>query len=195
MLFLKNPILIIGAVVIGILFFKVLALRASYGRQILELKTEIIDNFRQNQKMYYLYTNGIKIGDFGAKIGSPTFLKDSFYKIAVNKLIFRFTERDCEDCIASQLEYLNKKYADSLSGKILLLVTFTQPNSLSVFKGRHPVRFPIMNVPEGFIKGNIESFNIPYLFTLGENKNPCSFFFPDTQYPELYEEYYRNILH
>lgn len=105
------------------------------------------------------------------------------------RLVFRFSEFCCENCIKSSIELISK------SGIEKNIVGFASYNNLRMLRmavKKYNIAFPVFLVPmndvEMLSEQNEKSKN-PYLFLLDNDFKGRYFFTPSQQYPEFLQEY------
>ncbi len=108
------------------------------------------------------------------------------------KLVFRFTENNCIDCIKAELLHLEKIAPVIGKDNIILLASYTGTNDLKLFRKAYNPPFSIYNTPLESLAGNqLEDANLPYYFVLNKDLSPHLLFIPEKTLAELTEQYYK----
>ena len=110
------------------------------------------------------------------------------------KLVFRFKEVDCDECVEAELPFL-KNIAKSIGSKnIILLASMSGINDLKIFNQTHHLNYPIYDISSELLFNNeIERLSSPYLFLTDETLNTEMIFLPEKTLPNLSKIYYEKI--
>ncbi len=110
------------------------------------------------------------------------------------KLIFRFSEMNCNACIVAELPMIKTISSDVGKENIILLGSFPHINALKSFKKIHEIDFSIYNVDSELLEHNLaESLNVPFYFVINSYHNPQSLFFPEKTRPLLSKSYLNSV--
>ena len=140
-------------------------------------------------------------------IESDNFTLPSYYKlkdeqgnghsidsIFINPLlVFRFSELNCEYCIKTEIELINKL---KCRNKIIGLATFSNNRLLLMAKKKYNINFPVYSIPFqdcDLLPEILEEDGNPYLFVMSSNMQSKHVFLPDKIFPEISMEYYNAI--
>ncbi|MDR1743875.1 MAG: hypothetical protein LBR48_08700, partial [Dysgonamonadaceae bacterium] len=132
------------------------------------IKVEILENCLWKG----LTNNNLALGD-DLKVadmeGQTAFLKDIVGDSA--KLIVRFSDTNCEECIRFIVVKLLRLSAEQQwdKSKILFLASFKNPRDLGIFKERLHIDFPVYIVEDLQIPA--ETLNVPYCFATDGSLN------------------------
>lgn len=115
-------------------------------------------------------------------------------KGGVPKVIFRFSESHCIDCILAELNQLKELAGVIGRENVLLLTSWSGSNDLLLFKKNYNVDLPLYNIPADQLAANkIEHLNFPYLFVMDSDFSPVMVFIPEKELPGLSKNYYRLV--
>ena len=109
------------------------------------------------------------------------------------KLVFRFSELNCDKCIDAQIRNLNE-YVDSIElQNIILLTDFQSLEYMRSFQKSNKVKFPIYNM-EAEIDSVLVNIDLPYFFVLTpqEERIQCMYI-PHKEIPFLTEVYLSSV--
>lgn len=109
------------------------------------------------------------------------------------KLVYRFTDLDCETCIEYYLPIINSFSTKMGKKNVILFTSGTGSNYIRLFCRDHNLHFPIYNIPYNLINNGIEKVNYPYFFILTLNKQGIHTFIPNMESPELTQKYFNGI--
>jgi len=115
-------------------------------------------------------------------------LLDSEYK-----LIFNFTDINCNSCITQEVENI-KKFTDSMGIKrIVLLANYRLSRDLIVFKRMNNLRVDVYNTNNQKLGLKVEEYNLPYYFIANNEGETKQVFIPEKERPNLSAKYYEVI--
>lgn len=107
------------------------------------------------------------------------------------KLVFRYTQLNCNICIDSQMgfikEFVNKYGYD----KLIMISNYKYKKNIYQFKTLNNINNEIFNVE--ILDSALDRLNIPYYFILNKVCQPTIFHFPDKNFPENTKEYFKSI--
>lgn len=109
------------------------------------------------------------------------------------KLVLRYSELNCDDCIDKQIKYLNK-YADSIGCEnIILLTNYNNNHHMQRFRKINRIKFEIYNIGKK-LNENIRDINLPYLFIIDRcNMRINNMFVPQKELPDQTEKYFYEV--
>lgn len=111
----------------------------------------------------------------------------------VNKLIYRYSEINCNVCIDAQIENIKQILSTRKDEDIIFIATYQQDRDLFVFKRIHNLKIKIYNLKEN-LNLPVEKHNTPYYFIYnGRNNRATNVFIPVKENPE-HTIYYLNSL-
>lgn len=134
-----------------------------------------IRNF--NLKTIYL-NNGLSISDtikVTNEKGDILLLKDI---IKSTKLIFRYSELNCDVCVDKQFEALNKYIDIYGSENILILSQYNKLRNLNIFKRINNIKLSVFNLATIISNMEIEKAGLPYFFIIDSHLTTKDFFIP-----------------
>ena len=112
-----------------------------------------------------------------------------------SKLIFRFSELNCELCIRSEIDLMNKL---NLSNHVIGFASYSNIRMLKLAQKKYNIQFPIYFLSlgsNGALPEDKESLGRPYLFLMNTDFRAKYLFFPSIQHPIVSEVYYKEILY
>lgn len=110
------------------------------------------------------------------------------------KLIFRFSESNCELCIKSEVDLMNKL---NISNRVIGLASYSNIRMLKLAQKKYNIQFPVYFLPSsnGVLPESKDNLGRPYLFLMGTDFHAKYVFFPSMQHPIVSEKYYKNMLY
>jgi hypothetical protein len=103
-----------------------------------------------------------------------------------DKLVLRFTENDCQSCVESMFRQLSEHAAGLKKEDVIILVTYSNMNSLKHLFEKYGIAEHIYNIDEKEMAANYaETLNAPYFFVIKPDGTERMVFFPEG--PILYE--------
>lgn len=111
------------------------------------------------------------------------------------KLVFRFSELNCNVCVDSVLNALKSFPHKSVPDNVIVLASYKTYRDLLVFKRINKLSFPVYNVPETVMSAS--DIDTPFLFVTGAAEKSVFPFIPDREKPDLtarYLEFVRDFL-
>jgi hypothetical protein len=125
--------------------------------------------------------------------GSPIPLRTLIIRNNNPKLIFRYSEKNCDVCIDSVLVCL-KKYSGSIGVEnIILLASYEDITDLKLFRKFNKIGFEIFNALN-IDELPIERLNTPYLFILDNTLRANCIFIPEKTIQKRTDSYFQVIL-
>lgn len=109
------------------------------------------------------------------------------------KLVFRFSGHNCETCIASEVDLINKL---NLSEHVIGFASYDNLRMLKLAKFKHNIQFPIYYLPFGhecILPESKEKLERPYLFMMGPELRAKHILFPSIRHPEMSDKYYQEV--
>jgi hypothetical protein len=111
-----------------------------------------------------------------------------------SKLVFRYSELNCNTCIDKQIDILKKYAAKIGNDNIILFVSSSNSRYRIQFKKVNNIHFPIYELSSDLEK-QLPNIDLPYYFIMEKNNLRInSFFIPQKEIHQLTEEYFRGIL-
>jgi len=107
------------------------------------------------------------------------------------KLIFRYSELNCNVCVDAQLALIKtfiEKYGEE---NLIMISSYKFRKTVYQFKILNNIRNEIFNVD--FLNQSIDNLNTPYYFILDNTYIPKMMFIPEKAFPEDTEEYFKKI--
>lgn len=105
------------------------------------------------------------------------------------RLVFRFSEFCCDNCINSSVELINKS---DIRNNIIGFASYNNARMLRMAKKKYNISFPVYLIPMNdseMLSEQNEKSGVPYLFLLDNELKGRYFFSPLQQYPEFLQEY------
>lgn len=105
------------------------------------------------------------------------------------KLVLRFNEFHCDECIKSCVELINKSH---MVDKMVALVSYDNIRMLRLVKKKYNILFPIYFIPtnqQHMLSDLKEKSGYPYLFLLDSDARAKYMFSPSQLYPEVFKKY------
>ncbi|GAB6011914.1 DUF1573 domain-containing protein [Viscerimonas tarda] len=117
---------------------------------------------------------------------------DSIFKKP--SLVIRFSERNCEVCIKSEIELIDKS---NIRNNVVGLASYSTSRALKLAKEKYNIQFPIYFLPFGesldLLPNSMEEYGNPYLFLMSTNFHAKHVFFPSKEFPAISKKYYADI--
>ena len=107
------------------------------------------------------------------------------------KLVFRFSERNCNSCIEFVLEEIEKFSKRVGKNNIAIIASYKDLKNLLLFKDTYKCDFEIYNLDN--FQFSIEELNLPFLFVIDDQYFSRAVFTPDSQFPVLLDNYLSSI--
>lgn len=109
------------------------------------------------------------------------------------KLVFRFTEYDCSDCVEAQLGMIAQLTNSIGKENVVFLVSYSSNHALSLLKQNYHLKGVMFNVGlQALQNWDIEGLNTPYCF-IADRDGLYNFFVPVKSIPTLSAIYYNNV--
>jgi hypothetical protein len=102
-------------------------------------------------------------------------------------LIFRFSKVDCSECVVKQIDLIKRLVCNDKI-KYMMIGDYSNKRNLGLFKRTNAITNPIYNC-EKMVKNENKT---PY-FCIYFNGYISNVFFPDDDFPELTESYFKKI--
>lgn len=108
------------------------------------------------------------------------------------KLIFRFSGHNCEACIVSEFDLINKL---NISQNVIGFASYDNIRILKLAKMKYNIQFPIYYLPFGqdMLPEKKEELERPYLFIMGPELHAKHILFPSIRHPEISKKYYQEV--
>jgi len=98
-------------------------------------------------------------------------------KLSTKKLIFRYSELQCNLCVEKQIIYL-KKYKDKIGiDNILILADYSNLRNLIIFKRVNSLDIPVYNLSKK-MSLELEKKDLPYFFVVDNSLIAKDYFIP-----------------
>jgi SepF-like predicted cell division protein (DUF552 family) len=102
-----------------------------------------------------------------------------------NKLIFRITGLQCEDCIDLVIEKLKKISKDIGHENIVIIGSFMNERDFQVFKKVKQFNFSFYSIPFDALGTYLEGIEKPYVFILDTTLTAKMLMIPDRKLPDI----------
>lgn len=113
-------------------------------------------------------------------------------KLTSKKLIFRYSELHCDECVDQQIESL-KKYKERIGNEnILILADYANINNLILFKRLNSIEIPVYRLSKK-MNLKLEEKDVPYFFVIDSSFTARDFFIPIKEI-DGYTDNYLNII-
>lgn len=109
------------------------------------------------------------------------------------KLVFRFTEENCNECIDAELRGLKELSVFVGDTNIVVLGSYARQRDFKIICQTYHIDFPVYNIASTFISSPIENVNRPYLFVLDSSLNVSYLFVPNKEMPDLSTAFYQMV--
>jgi hypothetical protein len=107
------------------------------------------------------------------------------------KLVFRYSELNCNVCIDSQMDFVKGFIEKNGYDSFIMISDYNYHKNLLQFKTFNNIQNEIYNVAT--LDSSLDRLNIPYYFILDKYFRPRMFFFPEKNLPADTKEYFRKI--
>ena len=112
-----------------------------------------------------------------------------------HKIIFRYSELNCNLCIEEEIQILQKYINDIGFDNILFFSTYNSTRDLFLFKRINQLQnYRIYNLKEEQLNIPIDRLNIPYVFLIDSSGNIVMLNIPEETKPEFSEQFYNVII-
>lgn len=157
---------------------------------------DIIEQILINRELNTIRNIGLQINikqkitdEKGNKISITELLNKS------PKIIFRYSELNCQLCIEEEIKILLKYINDIGFDNILFFSTYNSTRDLFLFKRINQLQnFKIYNLKEEKLNIPIDSLNIPYVFLVDSSGNVVMLHIPEKTKPEFSEQFYNVVI-
>lgn len=156
-------------------------------------KTEsVLSNIIQYKYWKELESTGLKLTNHNIKDRDSVInLKEIIGKTP--KLIFKFSETDCSECVKSEVINLDILSKEVGSENIIILTGFSNPKNFLLFRTKSETNIRAYNMENQILGLPIETENYPFLFIVDSSLNVNSIFVPFKEAPVLSEKYYNIV--
>lgn len=196
---MKKNILIIFTVVFA-LYFWLSSIKDNHRRKVVMSDYKVQLNYQKNLKnliqdnvIHQLYSNNtalspqVELNDIeGNTINLLDLLADK------NKLVFRFSDQSCMDCVHQELKHLDEIVTQIGIESVLILVDTKNDRLLRILSEKVQFKNQFFSLKDP-IQIQIESLGIPYLFTIDKSLIIKNLFIPSIELPMLSLGYYKFI--
>lgn len=107
------------------------------------------------------------------------------------KLIFRYSELDCNICIESQINFIKDFLKKHDKNDLVMLANYKNSKSIDQFKIINDFNHDIYNVE--ILDSTLLNLNFPFYFILDNKYKPKMFFFPSKSFPEETKSFFQMI--
>jgi hypothetical protein len=142
-----------------------------------ELNKKLANNFIQNVICEDIEANQC----FLASLVSPN-----------PKLIYRYSEINCNDCFESDLALLQEFFSDEKQ-KIVILCSYQNRKYLVEFKKMNRIELPIYRILKDTFNWKLEKYGESYYFVLHPDMKVSHIFVPNKDFPELNKQYLESV--
>jgi len=155
------------------------------------------DNNMDLKKLFFDRYTSLIVSTDGKKIDPALPLLDTnlnihkLISLTKNKsvLVFRYSFKDCDQCVGAILKTINKQFK-GIDKSHIILITDSYSNKDFVLKARYTdARIPLYSAPEGGLGLPAENRNLPFFFILGNDHKVEKMFLPFKELPDQTEEY------
>ena len=111
-------------------------------------------------------------------------------------LIYRFTNKSCEECYIDALTVLQKEIQTAFSENpdlVAVLCSHQTERELMILKRTYKFSFPIYKIPFDAFDWVAEESNKPYYFVLHPGMKISHIYVPKKGYPELNRQYFESV--
>jgi uncharacterized HAD superfamily protein len=134
--------------------------------------------------------NNVMIEDFNNKTYQlKELIKDR------SKLIFMFSELNCQTCIDMQLPNIEQLSKDIGAENIILLASYSNKRDLVQFARINNIKLEIYNFDKSEIEIPLIDTNVPFFFILNPNLTSTCFFIPEKSMPKHTIAYLNIVKH
>lgn len=127
-------------------------------------------------------------------------LKDSDGKVwradsvfGMDRMVFRFTQQDCEECVRSEINLIKKH---KLSEYTVGIASYDNLRVLQMAIKKYGIDFPVFFLPfeqEKDVFPSESTIRRPFIFLMQKSLRPIYFFYPQMDYPEISTCYYEEL--
>lgn len=110
-----------------------------------------------------------------------------------NKMVFRFTQHDCEDCIRFEANLIRNR---GMSSHTVGIASYDNLRLLRLAIEKYHIDFPVYFLPfnqEKEVFASVNTIRKPFLFMMSDDLHSHYFFFPNKEQPKVSEIYYQEI--
>lgn len=150
----------------------------------------ILNNLVQNLENSGALLDNITIEDFNNKTYQ---LKELINERS--KLIFMFSELNCQTCIDMQLPNIEQLSKDIGAENIILLASYSNKRDLFQFARINRIKLEIYNFDKNDIQIPIIDSNVPFFFIINSNLTSNCFFIPEKSLPKHTISYLNIVKH
>jgi len=110
------------------------------------------------------------------------------------KVVYRFTELDCIDCVIKEIDDIKKLSSKIGRGNIVILTTYDQVRKLVAFKRTNHIEIEIYNIDKHALNLVAEEINTPYIFVISKNMVVENLYIPNDLFSEISQYYYSSLI-
>lgn len=107
------------------------------------------------------------------------------------KLVFKYSELNCNVCVDSQLVFVKKFIKKHGVDNLIMISSYKYPKSIYQFKLLNDIENEIYNIE--MLDSSLAELNIPYYFVIDSSFKPKMIHFPEKIIPEDTREYFKTI--
>lgn len=107
------------------------------------------------------------------------------------KLVFKYSELNCNICVDAQLVFLKKFIENFGEENLIMISSYKFNNNIFRFKVLNKIENEIFNID--FMNSSLDNLNAPYYFILDNTFTPKMMFIPEKTFPEDTEAYFKKI--
>lgn len=110
-----------------------------------------------------------------------------------DKIVFRFTQHDCEDCIQSEIEHIRQS---GLSKQVIGIASYNNLRVLRMALQKYRIDFPVFFLPferEKDVFPVTETIRRPFVFLMTPHLQARYYFSPDAAFPNMSQRYYQEM--
>lgn len=110
-----------------------------------------------------------------------------------DKIVFRFTQHDCEDCIQSEIEHIRQS---GLSKQVIGIASYNNLRVLRMALQKYRIDFPVFFLPfekEKDVFPVTETIRRPFVFLMTSHLQTRYYFSPNVAFPNMSQRYYREM--
>jgi hypothetical protein len=159
------------------------------------VKDSIQNKILLNNVVQQLENSGIVLHDVTIEdVDNKTYKLKALIK-GRSKLIFMFSELNCQTCIDMQLSGIEQLSKDIGSKNIILLASYKNKRDLFQFARINMIKTVIYNFNKSDIQIPITEANVPFFFIINPDLTSTCFFIPEKSLPKHTTTYLKIVKH
>ena len=109
------------------------------------------------------------------------------------KLVFRFSNMQCNSCFESQMEIMSE-YLSGYDDLILITNKDSNIRHIKLINQRYSINPPVYKLYDDCLPLPVDSIGKPYYFRIAKHLVPFDIYVPDKRLPELTHKYLARVL-